>query len=1510
MRAYEAGGAGGTNIWLNNGSGLHYNASWSNGFAACQGAVLGCFVTQLNEDTGARLADVNGDGLVDVIRAHINNNVAYLSVWFNNGVGWGSANWIFTGCNGTGSTGCFVGNNHEDLGTRLVDVNGDGLVDVFRAYETSTPGVGQTWIWINNGSGWKYNAEWSANFSVCTSGTVLGCFVTIDNKDRGTRLADVNGDGLVDVFRAYTASSVPYSFTWLNNGNGWNEVNYTFIGCRGGDSTGCFVNNNNEDRGTRLADMNGDGLVDVMRAYEAGGAGGTNIWLNNATGWQFSSNWGNNYEGCNSTNVSGCIVNNNNQDIGTRLTDLNGDGLVDAFRASDIGGSKSWAWPNSGKANYLLDRVDFSLGGGISIDYQKSTSLDNTGNDTQSDLGFNTWLVFNITKNNSVAGAHNTISSTIYNFTDGKFDYKSREFRGFNFAEEKIADKVMKHWFLQDDARSGKEFKTEVLDNQTNPYKTTERTWNSAQQNGYYIVELAQESELDYDNFSSNPKIKNTSYDYDEFGNVIYKHSLGNVTDSNDDKFELYRYINNSDLWIANTLINNYLLASDNSTLLRNTSYNYDNLGFGVPPKKGDITKKEEWFNTTSSAVTLYGYNGFGNMINSTDSNTKLTKYYYGIRDTTNTYPDNMTNAKGHLTNYFYELGTGNMLAEKDSNGFIKNYTYDPLSIEKTVVLPIDTMSLPTQEYSYNFTSTDEGKIIVKQREQSGAAGTLDSYKFYDGFGRLIQTKTEAPNSRQIVVNTYYDGLGRIKEQSNPYFVVTSDSYSAPNTTIAKTTFSYDVLDRVVKIKNSDNTFKNLSYNRGFVALHDENGNVKNYTLNAHNKIIQVTESNGTDNYYTIYNYNGADELTGIIDASSNVTNYTYDRLGRKIKMIDPDMGTWMYQYDAMGNLIKQTDNIGADLIIDYDDLNRKVSENTTARNVTYVYDLFANNTLSQSFASDFAMNYTYDDRLRKISEKKTIDNITTIGGWTYDSSDRVILHTLSSGEIINFTYDEQGLLSSVKDTANAVYNEKNEPTAILYNNALRTNYTYLADNFRLKQIRTPGKQNLNYDYDSVGNVKKIYQSSDTHSTLNYFNNSQTTENLTFISAESITRYFNIPNTTVVSAYLSLSGEGSFPSNGLVLYYDFNSAKELVSGVNNLTNNQGSVAYNNSNCKIGNCSQIFVNNNLRIINRSLGSPFNFSGSTSINFWIRPKSNTAPASDEYVFLSPQNNTNRVSIDDGSRWGTNSWLLDDGAYKTTNRTSPQSATYFMITMTKNATNGNITMYVNSVAENSSLLGNFNGTGINDAQPIQWLLGTNFNNGSDYVGQIDEFGVWNRTLNSSDILSLYNGGNGQIYGSVSSGVIQNPFLEIGTPDGSYEWNYLGNFQHKNNKTNNVAYALNNALNGGACSCTGCILSQGNCTIPFLFHSSSSGILEYSDLLVNFTAGGYNDTAQSRNITMSYDALNRLVYTQIVDTQTTTLNFVYNAIGNMLNMTGTQNAEFYYNSGKAHAPSKVVFY
>lgn len=65
---------------------------------------------------------------------------------------------------------------------------------------------------------------------------------------------------------------------------------------------------------------------------------------------------------------------------------------------------------------------------------------------------------------------------------------------------------------------------------------------------------------------------------------------------------------------------------------------------------------------------------------------------------------------------------------------------------------------------------------------------------------------------------------------------------------------------------------------------------------------------------------------------------------------------------------------------------------------------------------------------------------------------------------------------------------------------------------------------------------------------------------------------------------------------------------------------------------------------------------------------------------------------------------------------------------------------------------------------------------------------------------------------------------------------WNYSGEFNQTNNKTNDFSSALNTAINNGKCDCKNCSIVGNNCSIPFTFHSDSVGILQYSDIQINY--------------------------------------------------------------------------
>ena len=186
-------------------------------------------------------------------------------------------------------------------------------------------------------------------------------------------------------------------------------------------------------------------------------------------------------------------------------------------------------------------------------------------------------------------------------------------------------------------------------------------------------------------------------------------------------------------------------------------------------------------------------YDLYGNVVQMNDSLNRTTNYTF---ESTFTFVNRTENAKGQKTKYFYHLGLGNLLNVTDSNGVQTNYTYDVLGRITKEIQQYDDSVNPTKEYVYSIDGVAPEQIIVMQKETSGATPTLDTRYYYDGFGSLIQVKTEAENSvLQIAGDIYYDSLDRPIKTSNPYYVNFSGSYSTANTSVSGMNYTYDPLD-------------------------------------------------------------------------------------------------------------------------------------------------------------------------------------------------------------------------------------------------------------------------------------------------------------------------------------------------------------------------------------------------------------------------------------------------------------------------------------------------------------------------------------------------------------------------------------------------------------------------------------------------------------------------------------------------------------------------------------------
>lgn len=977
-------------------------------------------------DNGLRMGDFNGDGYTDFIIGNSYNDkhktwLGPKKRWWEHDEAW-TLDVSFSGvacfkCEGKGEF------YSRDGGRRIADINGDGMDDIISG------GVGVGFMeYYDDGDKWG---------------------------DTGLRLADINGDGLPDLLQSNDDGNIKK--VWINDGASWYEDNSWSIPMY-------FIDNNREDSGVRLADINGDGLTDILTNDAA--------YVNTGNGWSSDSSWTTPTkftevdENDNCKTYDDCKIENE----GVKLGDVNGDGAVDVIKSHKFSGKGTWL--SQGGKNFLLKEIKNSLGGSTVIDYKESTSL--SGN-----VNFNIWVVSSIIQDNGVEGLHKVSSTINYGRSGGFFDYEDREFRGFSYVTEIRPDNSeIQHWFYQDDAKKGMEYRTEILDSTNNPYKKIENEFSSEQKDEYYIVTLDSTKEYTYDGIAENPKITQADFDYDEYGNILKTSSFGDVSVFGDEKYTYAEYSYDTRKWILSNPKKSYLLDSDDSTKAEETLYAYDDFG--------NLKKAEFWLDTGINPIVNYDYDSFGNLMSETDSNGQITSYKY---DLTNTFVVKDINPKNHETSYEYDLGTGNLLSIIDSNNFETEYKYDIFGRITKGILPYDSANSPTAEYIYDFDGTAPGNVTIKQKENE--EGTLDSYYFYDGFGNLIQSKSESEISQLITNDYYYDGLLRLKQESNPYY--SADDYTAPDTSIPKTTYEYDALGRIIRGINPDDTETKTNYDHWVTSAYDENNDRKDYVEDSYRNIIAVKEYDDSSIYTTNYKYDTNNNLIKIQDNQGNIITYTYDTLGRKTRLIDPDLGSWSYKYDNAGNLIEQIDAKDNKISMDYDELNRVTRKSTSSSTINFYYDLDTIGTLSRIESPVEITYHDYDNRLRAVKEKKVIDGIEFITEWTYDSMDRVTSKKLPDGTIITYNYNNQGMLESVSEVIASIdYNENNMVVDRTYTNSASTKFEYDAKSYRLLNIKTNNKQDMSYTYDDVGNILAIDDSVNNHQdSMEYDNRNQ-----------------------------------------------------------------------------------------------------------------------------------------------------------------------------------------------------------------------------------------------------------------------------------------------------------------------------------------------------------------------------------------------------------------------------------
>lgn len=1027
--------------------------------------------------------------------------------------------------------------NNGDKGARMIDINGDALVDVIEAYKEPGSGGSTRRVYLNNGTdGWEYDENWEIPFDFAGSG---GPFA-------GIQMDDINGDGLIDLVKSVQGSSA--NGVYINEGNGEGWVLDTSW-----DFSYFFQDNYFIDTGTRLADVNGDDLADVIESLkESSTTTIRKVRINNGTdGWEHDDTW-----------TIPINFSNIGSDVGARLADVNGDGLIDIIKANENSASTDGVYLNSGQKSWVLNTsweipVNFYNGTGDNgvrladangdglIDMIQSR--DESANNPVKKVFINTGEGWEQETNWTIP------TNFAFNFVyqsgadigdvngDGILDILLSKYESSTLTDDVYISSGEKADLLSTIHHSdGAE--TNIVYQGSSEYK--DGSGNLLNSSLPMIVQTVKSTEVT-DSLGTDIT---TTYSYAKgkfhfssqldrkfsgFGKVTETDDAGNVTtmsfhggtqnesslgqyedhiskmgkpyrvEVKDGSGNLYSKVINkwdkADLGNGRNFVK--LIQAVDFTYDGNTTHKDKATAYTYNDTTGNKATEINWGQVTGSDdgtfsdtgsdkfTTTLTYASGGNIIgllskesiaNQSSNMVKETKFYYDSQSWGNVTVGNQTKREDYkqvgdpyISNQKSYNSYGLVTSETDPRGKVTSYSYDTYNLYPTTVT--NPLSQATT-LTYDYSSG----AVKQTTDPNGNVFTT----VYDGLDRPLEEKIPDVNgSGQVTKATYEytDTANALKTKKRTYL---------DSSNIIDTYTYFDGLHRKIQERNEAATSSQFSV-RDFVYSHDK---LQKESLPYFSNNSARTTATTDADLYTSYTYDALDRITTatttvgtttnsyndwkvtITDPTSKVKDVyrdAYDNLIQVDEHNDSTILTTTYEYNVLGKLTKLTDALGNVRNFTYDGVG----------NVLTAQDLHASS--DTTFGT---WSYSYDNSGNLTS--RTDPNSQTVN-FTYDDINRVLTenYTGHSGTEVTYEYDTcsngVGRLCEVDNTVSTTnynYNklgQRSTEAMSIDSEDFSTSYTYDRQGNQL-MINNPDWSQIKYFYDAGGLVNKIQHKEDT----------------------------------------------------------------------------------------------------------------------------------------------------------------------------------------------------------------------------------------------------------------------------------------------------------------------------------------------------------------------------------------------------------------------------------------------
>lgn len=493
------------------------------------------------------------------------------------------------------------------------------------------------------------------------------------------------------------------------------------------------------------------------------------------------------------------------------------------------------------------------------------------------------------------------------------------------------------------------------------------------------------------------------------------------------------------------------------------TSYEYDNFGNVVKEKTLTQTYHDGW-NEGYVSECIYTYDEDNNLCETeirsrkeseTEWQTQTTKSEYNnlgqiVKEYT---PAGMK--EGVAAKYTYDIHGRKIMSEMpqiNKNGSVIyqkiTYEYDRANNIIKTEEQIDDKRTNVTEYSYDVM----GNLVTLKNSPEDEKYQYVQY-VYDAEGNMVRKFTGMTAPLSIIVEEIkddekYNPDGKSMQEIFSYGGVKyrlSVSNIKKSDDIRETKYVYDNKNRLVSYTDPEGRTESYTYdiNDNLIKTVDKNGNILKNSYDYQNRLVNAYEKNKLTDTETVHTYkygiDGSvikvdDTVFEYNDISGQVTkettrltknkniekNYTYDSVGNK-KSFDVCVGddvklSLKYIYDGESKLTGVKDGDGKEIIdYKYDEdgnLSRR-SVLKTGMTSTYVYDyqehlVSLHNKIGSDVISEYDCDYLLNgQKSKEVSKIAGSVNESITSRYEYDCMGRLIKETKTGEEDISYSYDE-----------------------------------------------------------------------------------------------------------------------------------------------------------------------------------------------------------------------------------------------------------------------------------------------------------------------------------------------------------------------------------------------------------------------------------------------------------------------------------------------------------------------